>query len=178
MSIDGVLRADSLTLGCARTHISTLSLILIGYDEVVLYGVQDLGPIQSSQVTQVRILLDPHRTPGDIHQTVEAHFLQLQHLINHKSIVEEEVVATDHSQVGKKIAESVKAINPEQQHVVGHNSQLWVAETFEVLSLGLKHEQNLQVALDNGAVLQGVEIGHIVPDVLALTDWKDRGTQM
>lgn len=157
-------------MGCAGTHISTLSLILIGYDEVVLYRVKDLGPIQSSQVTQVRILLYPHSTPGDIHQTVEANLLQLQHLINHKSIVEEEVVATDHSQVGEKIAESLKAINPEQQHVVGHNAQLWVAKTCKVLSLGLKHEQNLQVALYDGAVLQRLEIGHIVPDVLALTD--------
>lgn len=33
------------------------------------------------------------------------------------------------------------------------------------------------MALDNGAVLQRLEIGHIVPDVLALTDWKNRGTQ-
>lgn len=104
MSIDGVLRADSLTLGSARTHISTLSVILIGYNEVVLYRVQDLGPIQSSQVTQVRILLNPYGATVDIYQTVEAHLLQLQHLINHKSIVEEEVVSTDHSQVGEKIA--------------------------------------------------------------------------
>lgn len=174
MSVDGVLWADGLTLGRARTHISTLSLVLIGHDEVVLHRVQDLGPVQGGQVAQVRILLDPHGAPGDIHETVEAHLLQLQHLINYESVVEEEVVSTDHRQVGEEIAEGLEAVDPEQQHIVGHHSQLWVAETPEVLGLGLKHEQNLQVSLNDGAVLQRLEVGHIVPNVLTLADWRDK----
>lgn len=174
VSVDGVLWADGLTLGRAGTHISTLSLILVGHDEVVLHRVQDLGPVKCGQVAQVWIFLDPHRSPGDIHETVEAHLLQLQHLVNYKCIVEEEVVSADHRQVGEEITEGLEAINPEQQHIVCHHSQLWVAETPEVIGLGLKHEQNLEVALDDGAVLQRLEVGHIVTDVLALADWKER----
>ena len=140
VSIDGVLRADGLTLGRAGTHISALSLVLIGHDEVVLRGIQDLGPVQGCQVAQVRILLDSNSTPCDVHEAVQSHLLQLQHLVNHKGIVEEEVVSTDHCQVREEIGEGVEAIDPEQQHVVGHHSKLRVAETPEVFGLGLKHE--------------------------------------
>lgn len=154
VSVDGVLRANGLTQGRARTHIATLSVILIGHDEVVFHRIQDLGPVQGGQVAQVWILFDPHGTPGYIHETVEAHLLQLQHLINHKTVVEEEVISTDHRQVGEELAQGLKAVDPEQQYVVCHDSQLRVAETTEVLGLGLKHEQNLQVALDDGAPLQ------------------------
>lgn len=170
VSVDGVLWADGLPLGRAGTHISTLPVILIGHDEVVLHRVQDLGPVQGGEVAKVWIFLDPHGSPGDIHEAVEAHLLQLQHLVNHESVVEEEVVSADHCQVGEDLAEDLQAVDPEQQHIVGHHSQLWVAEAPEVLSLGLKHEQDLQVALDDGAVLQRLEVGHIVPDVLALAD--------
>lgn len=141
-------------MGRAGTHVSTLPVILIGHNEVVLHSVQDLGPVQGGQVAKVRILLNSHGAAGDVHQTVKAQLLQLQHLIKHKSVVEEEVVAADHCQVGEEIAEGLEAVDPKQQHVVGHHSQLWVAEATEVLDLGLKHEQNLQVALDDGAVLQ------------------------
>jgi len=170
--VDGGLRAVGLTLGCAGTHVATLPLILIGHNEVVLHRVQDLGPVQGGQVAQVWILLNPHSTPGDIHEAVEAQLLQLQVLVNHESVVEEEIVAADHRQVGKEIAEGFQAVDSEQQDVVGHHSQLRVAQASEVLGLGVKHEQNLQVALDDGAVLQRLDVGHIVPDVLALANWK------
>lgn len=178
VSIDSTLGADGLTLGNSRTHISTLALILVGYDEVVLNRVQDVGPVQRSQVAQVWIFLNPHSTPGDVHQTVKTHLLQLQHLVNDKGIVEEEVVAANHSQVWEKIAQGLEAVDPEQQHIVGHDSQLWVAEAPEVFGLGLKHEQNLQVSLNDGAVFQRLEVRHIVPDVLALANWKDRKIQV
>lgn len=71
---------------------------------------------------------------------MEAHLFQLQHLINHKSVVEEEVVSAYDRQVGEQIGEGLEAVDPEQQHIVGHHSQLWVAETPEVLSLCLKHK--------------------------------------
>lgn len=170
MAVDGVLWADGLTLGRAGAHVPTLSIFLIGHDVVILDRIQDLGPVQCGQVAQVRVFLDPHGAPGDIHEAVEAHLLQLQHLVDHERVVEEEVVATDHGQVGEQIAEGLQAINPEQQHIVGHHLQFRVAETPEVLGLGLEHEQNLQVALDDGAVLQRLEVGHIVSDVLTLTN--------
>lgn len=166
VSVDGVLWADGLTLHRAWTYISAFPLILIGHNKVVLNRVQNLGPVQGGQVAEVWILLNSHSSPGDIHQTVQAELLQMQHLINHKSIVEEEVVATDHSQVGEQITEGLQAVNSEQQHVICHHSQLWEAEASEVLGLGLEHEQNLQVSLDDGAVFQRLKLGHIVPNVL------------
>lgn len=172
MSIDGVLWADGLTLGRAGTNISALSLVLIGHDVIILHRVQDLGPVQGGQVAEVWVLLNSHGTSGDVHQAAEAHLLQLEHLVEHKGVVEEEVVSADHREVGEEIAEGLQAVDPEQQHVVGHHLQLWVAEAVEVFRLCLKHEQNLQVAFNDGAVLQGLEVGHIIADVLFLADWR------
>lgn len=170
VSIDGVLRADGLTLGGAGTNISALSVVLIGHDVIILHRVQDLGPVQGGQVAEVWVLLDPHGPSGDVHEAVEAHVLQLEHLVKNQGVVEEEVVSADHREVGEEISKSLQAVDPEQQHVVGHHSQLGVGEAVEVFSLCLKHEQNLQVAFDDGAVLQGLEVGHIVADVLVLAD--------
>lgn len=99
----------------------------------------------------------------------------MQHLVEDQRVVEEEAVAADHRQVGEQVAEGLQAVDPEEQHVLGHHSQLGVAEAPEVLRLGLEHEQDLQVALDDGAVLQRLEVGHIVSDVLTGTDWKEGG---
>lgn len=172
MSVDGVLWADGLTLGGAGTNISALSVVLIGHNVIILHRVQDLGPVQGGQVAEVWVLLNSHGTTGDVHEAVKAHLLQLEHLIKHKGVVEEEVVSADHCEVGEEIAEGLQAIDPEQQHVVGHHLQLWVGEAVEVFRLGLKHEQNLQVAFNDGAVLQGLEVVYGVADVLVLADWK------
>lgn len=34
------------------------------------------------------------------------------------------------------------------------------------------------MAFDNGAVLEGLQVGRIVPDVLAGTNWKDKKTKL
>lgn len=175
MAVDGVLRAGGLTLGRAGAHVPALPVLLVGHDVVILHRVQDLGPVQRGQVAQVRVLLDPHGAARDVHEAVEAHLLQMQHLVEDQRVVEEEAVAADHRQVGEQVAEGLQAVDPEEQHVPGHLSQLGVAEAPEVLRLGLEHEQDLQVALDDGAVLQRLEVGHIVSDVLTGTDWKEGG---
>lgn len=172
MSVDGVLRADGLAVGGTGTNVSALSLVLIGHDVIILHRVQDLRPVQGGQVAEIWVLFDSHGTSGDVHEAVEAHLLQLEHLIEHQGVVEEEVVSTDHRQVGEEVAEGLQAVDPEQQHVVGHHLQLRVGEAVKVVRLRLKHEQNLQIAFDDGAVLQRLEVGHIIADVLALTDWK------
>lgn len=172
VSVDGVLWADGLTVRGAGTNIAALPLVLIGHDVVILHRVQDLGPVQGGQVAEVWVFLDPHGTSGDVHEAVEAHLLQLEHLIKYQGVVEEEVVSADHGQVGEEIPEGLQAVDPEQQHVVSHHLQLWVGEAVEVVRLCLKHEQNLQMAFNDGAVFQRLEVDHIVADVLALADWK------
>lgn len=175
MAVDGVLLAGGLTLGRAGTHVPALPLLLVGHDVVILHRVQDLGPVQRGQVAQVRVLLDAHGAPRDVHEAVEAHLLQVQHLVEDQRVVEEEAVAADHRQVGEQVAQGLQAVDPEEQHILGHHLQLGEAEAPEVLRLGLEHEQDLQVALDDGAVLQGLKVGHIVSDVLTGTDWKEGG---
>lgn len=173
MAVDGVLRAGGLTLGRTGTHVPALPVLLVGHNVVVLHRVQDLGPVQRGQVAQVRVLFNPYSTSCDVHEAVEAHLLQLQHLVDDQRVVEEEAVAADHRQVGEQVAEGVQAVDPKEQHVLGHHAQLGVAEAPEVLRLGLEHEQDLQVALDDSAVLQRLEICHIVSDVLTGTDWRE-----
>lgn len=175
VAVDGVLQAGGLTLGRAGAHVPALPLLLVGHNVVILHRVQDLGPVQRGQVAQVRVLLDPHGAPRDVHEAVEANLLQVQHLVENQRVVEEEAVATDHRQVWEQVTKGVKAVDPEEQHVLSHHTQLGEAEAPEVLCLGLEHEQDLQVALDDSAVLQGLEVGHIIPDVLTRTDWKEGG---
>lgn len=104
MAVDGVLLAGGLTLSRAGAHIPALPLLLVGYDVVVLHRVQDLGPVQCGQVAQVWVLLDPHGATRDVHETVEAQLLQVQHFIEDQCVVEKEAVAADHRQVWEQVA--------------------------------------------------------------------------
>ena len=170
VSIDCRRLAGGLPEGRPWAHVSTLPVVLVGHDVVVLHRVQDLGPVQSGEVAEVWVLLDSHGTSGDVHQAVEANLSQLKHFEQHQGVVEEQVVAPDDCQVGEEVAEALQAVNPEEQQIVRDHSQLWKTEAVEILWLGLEHEQDLQVALDHSAVLQRLHVGHIVADVLAYTN--------
>jgi len=170
--VDGVLGADGLALCRARAHVTALPLVLVVRDVVVLHRVQDLGPVQRGQVAEVGVFLDAHGAARDIGEAVQAHLLQLQHLEENQGVVEEQVVAADHRQVGEEVAEALQAVDAEEQQVVGHHTQAREADAAEVLGRGPEHQQDLQVALDHRAVLQGHERGHVVADVLARADWR------
>lgn len=173
MAVDGGGLAGGLPHRRPWTHVPAFPVILVGHDVVVLHRVEDFRPVQSGEVAEVWVLLDPHGSSGDVHQAMEADLSQLEHLEYHQSVVEEEVAASDDSQVGEKLVEALQPINSKEQKVIGDHDQFREAEASEILRLGPEHEQDLQVAFDNGAVLKGLKVGCIVPDVLAWTNWKE-----
>lgn len=99
--VDGGEGADGFALNRAGADVSALSIVLIGNDVVVLYRVKDHGPVEGGEVAEVRVLLHTHGSTGDVHQAVKAELFQLQHLEQHKRIVEEEIIAAHHCEVGK-----------------------------------------------------------------------------
>lgn len=77
VSVDGGRLAGGLSDSCPWTHVSTLSVVLVSHDVVVLDRVQDLGPVQSGEIAEIRVLLKSHSSSGDVHQAVEADLSQL-----------------------------------------------------------------------------------------------------
>ena len=67
-AVDGGLKAGGLPLGRPWADVSALAVVLVRHDVVVLYRVQDLGPVQGGEVAKVRVLLHAHRAPGDVHE--------------------------------------------------------------------------------------------------------------
>lgn len=170
MAVDGGLGTRDLSGDGSGTDVAALALVFVCHNVVVLHRVQDLGPVESGEVAEVGVLLHPHGSTCYVHQTVKPHLLQLQHLEDHQGVVEEQVVAADDGEVGKQIPKALQAIDTEQQQVVGDHHQLGEAQAAEIVGSGLEHEQDLQVALDHCAVLQSVQVGHVVPDVFAGAD--------
>lgn len=140
MAVDGGGLAGGLPDRCPWTHVPALPVVLVGHDVVVLHRVEDFGPVQSGEIAEIWVLLDPHGSSGDVHQAMEADLSQLEHLEYHQSVVEEEVAASDHGQVGEKVAEALQPINPKEQKVIGDHDQFREAEASEILRLGSEHE--------------------------------------
>lgn len=170
MPVEGGGRTQRLPPGHPRTDVAALPVVLVGHDVVVLHRVEDLGPVQSGEVAEIWVLLDSHRSSGDVHQAVETQLPQLQHLKDHQSVVEEQVVPSDDRQVGEEVAQALQPVNSKEQQIVRDHSEFGETDASEILRLGLEHEQDLQVTFDHRAVLQRLQVGHIVTDVLAWTN--------
>ncbi len=99
--VDGGEGAGGFALNRPGADISALSIVLIGHDVVVLHWVKDHGPVESGEVAEVGVLLHAHSSTGDVHQVVKANLFHLQHLEQHKRIVEEEIITAHHCEVGK-----------------------------------------------------------------------------
>lgn len=97
VAVDGGRLAGGLSDGRPRAHVSTLPVVLVRHDVVVFHRIQDFGPVQSREITEIWVLLDSHSSSGDVHQAMEANLSQLEHLKHHQSIVEEQIVSSDHS---------------------------------------------------------------------------------
>lgn len=112
VAVDSGGLAGGLSHRRPRAHVSALPVVFVGHDVVVLHRVEDLRPVQSGEVAQVWVLLDSYGSSGDVHQAMEADLSQLEHLEYHQSVVEEEVAASDHGEVGEKVAEALQPVNP------------------------------------------------------------------
>lgn len=170
IAVDGGLDTRDLSGDGSRTDVAALALVFVRHYVVVLYRVENFGPVEGGEVAEFGVLLHAHGSTRDVHQTREPHLLQLQHLEDHQGVVEEQVVATDDSEVGKQVPKTLQTIDAEQQQVVCDHHQLGEPQATEVLSSGLEHQQDLQVAFDHCAVLQRAQVGHVIPDVFAGAD--------
>ncbi len=63
---------------------------------------------------------------------MEADLSQLEHLEHHESVVEEQVVTSDHSQVGEEVAEAGGLLSP-WKHWLG---QGYIGANYRSVSLG------------------------------------------
>lgn len=113
MAVDGGGLASGLPNRGPGAHVSALPIVLISHDVVVFYRVQNFGPVQCGQVAEVGVLLNPHSPSGDIHQAVESDLSQLKHFEDHQSVVKEQIVTSDHSQVGEEVAEALQTVHSE-----------------------------------------------------------------
>lgn len=162
-----VLRHD------ARANVVALLCLLIHIDNVVELGIHDKRPVHRVQVAQLGILFNPHGSPGDVLQVVQADVLEAGHLVDHQRVVVEKTAPADDAQVWEEHAETVQTRDAEQQKVVRDDGQLGEAEGAEVVLvevLGLVvDEEDLQESLHHRAVLQPLELTDVISDVDART---------
>ncbi|KAL0612102.1 hypothetical protein AAY473_018731 [Plecturocebus cupreus] len=97
--------------------------------ETSAYRVQDTGPVNSGQVAQLIVLLDADRTPGDVHQAVEAEFLEVNHLKDNQRIVEEQSRSPDD--------------DPEEQQVISDHDEFGETEISEIFGPRFEHQKYL-----------------------------------
>ena len=93
----------------ARADIATLLCLLIPIDNIVRPSIHNKGPVHRVQVAELWVLFNPHGSPGDVPQVVQADVLQAGHLVDHQGVVVEEIAPPDDAQVGEKHAEAVQA---------------------------------------------------------------------
>lgn len=142
----------------ARADVVTLFSLLIPIDNVVSLNVHDKRPVHRVHVAELRVLLYPNSSPGDVSQVVKPNVLQAGHLIDNQGIVVEEIAAADDAEVGEECAQAGKARDAKQQQIVGDDGQLGEAEGVEDLLVDVVglviDEEDLQVAFHHRAVLQ------------------------
>jgi len=129
-------------------------------------------------VAELLVALNADRAAQDVAQAVQPHVPQMGHLEDDQGVAEEEVGAADDGEVGKEIAQALQPVDAEKEQVLGDHQQAGEAEPPKVLGARGEHQQDLQVALDDGAVLQLLELGDVIADVHAATDCGgERGTR-
>lgn len=155
LPVDDSGRAVGLALGSAWTDIPTFFIVIfVQYNVVVLHRIQYPRPVDSGQVAELIILLDANRAPGDVHEVVKPQLLQVDHLKDDQGIVEEETGASDDREVWEEVFQTFQAIDTEEKQVVCDHDEFGEAEVSEILRSGLEHQEDLQVALNDRAVLK------------------------
>lgn len=162
---------ERIILHDAWANIVTFLCLLIPIDNVVELSIHNKRPVHRVQVAELGVLFNPHGSPGDVPQIVQADVLQAGHLVDHQGVVVEEIAPADDTEVGEEHAEAVKARDAKQQQVVGDDGQLWEAEGAEDLLVDVVglvvDKEDLQVALEHRAVLQTLELADLISNVNA-----------
>lgn len=155
LPVDDSGRAVGLALGGAWTDIPTFFVVIfVQYNVVVLHRIQNPRPVDSGQVAELIILLNANRAPGDVHEVVKPQLLQVDHLEDDQGVVEEETGASDDCEVGEEVFQAFQAIDTEEKQVVCDHDEFGETEISEIFRSGLEHQEDLQVALNDRAVLQ------------------------
>lgn len=171
--IYGSLLTQRFLLHRSWAQISTFFCRFIFYNVVIGNSIQDQRPVHRGQVTEVRILLDPDGSPSDVPQVVQPNFLEVGHLEDDQCVVVEKVLAPNHCQVRKEVAEGLQASHAEKQQIIGDHGELGEAEVAKVLSL--IDQQNLEISFHHCTALQLLQFLHTVAYVdVWPTNWGDK----
>lgn len=163
--VDGGLLTHGLLLQGPRTQVPTFLWGLVPHNVVIGHCVQDERPVYSGEVTEVSILLDPDGPPSNVPQIIKPNILEIGHLKDDQCVVVEEFPATDDREVGEEISQALEAGHAKQQQVLGDDRELGKAVASVVLGLG--DEQDVEEALNHGAVFQALQLLVVVADVNA-----------
>ena len=147
-------------------------MVLVALEEVVVSALLhlDQGEVHGGEVAQVDVLLQPDPAPLQGRQARQPNLLHLKHLKDDQGIVVEEVVATDHGEVREQFPQGQEILDAEQEQIISDHTQLRKAQSCVVIGLCAVDEENLETALDDGAVLKFRKVGHLVPDVSRTTN--------
>lgn len=154
----------------AGTHVAALLGLLVSGDVVVELCIHDERPVDGVQVAKLGVLLNTHGASRDVPKVVQADVLEAGHLKDDQGVVVEEGSTPDDGQVGEQSAEAVQARHSEEQQVVRDHGQFGKAEgakdlLVEGVVVLVADEQDLQVALHHGAVLQATEFADVIANV-------------
>ena len=158
------------------TEVEAVLLVLVALEEVVVGALLhlDQGEVHGGEVAQVDVLLQPDPAPLQGRQARQPNLLHLKHLEDDQGVVVEEVVAADHGEVREQFPQGQEVLDAEQHEVVGDHAQLRKAQSCVVAGLRTVDQENLEAALDDGAVFELGKVRHLVSDVQGFTDCKER----
>lgn len=170
LPVDDSGRAAGLALRRARTNVPTLLVVVfVQHNIIILHRIQDARPVDGGQVAQLVIFLDADGAPGNVHQAIEAEFLQVNHLEDDQCVVEEEARAPDDREVGEQVLQALQPIDPEEQQVISDHDEFGETEVSEILGPCFEHQQYLQMSFNDRAVGQLMQPREVVPDIHAGT---------
>lgn len=158
----------------ARTHVRTLLCRFVVQDNVLLQRVGlHQTPVNGGDMAELLVPFNAHRTVQNIGQAVEADVTQVWHFKDHQGIVEEEAGPTDDGEVREEVPQALQPVDPEEEQILCDHDEAGETEVAEVLTAGGEHQQDLQVAFNDSAVLQLMQLGTVHTDIHALADCRN-----
>lgn len=153
--------------------------MLVPSNVVVELCIHNERPVHRIQVAKLGVLFDPDGPSGDVPQVVKADVFQAGHLEDDQGVVVEQVASSDDAEVGEEHAEAVQAGDAEQEEVVRHHGQLGERQGAKLIlvevAVLVSDEEDLQVALHHGAVLQLLELTDVIANIdVRTTDWEGK----
>lgn len=109
-------------------------------------------PVNGIHIAQAAIFGQADCPTHDGRQTDQANLLQIWHLISHQSIVVKEILAPNHGQVGKEMAQCLQTVDAVQQEMTCDLPQQGEAKLVIVFLFSMINQQDVQLAFNDSAV--------------------------